>query len=175
MGKKILVGILSATLSLFMLGCGSTGDENNVKNSPVEKRTEEERYKSKEERYKSKEEYIDKLSSTIVNISVDGSIKNMRTISETGELNDIMIEELDKSNNFFQCLIDDFTSLNVPKEFAFYNEDILNNLNNAKESLEIIKSSEDKEAIKNNANKFIQSNKEIANIVDKILLYYAGC
>lgn len=168
MGKKILVGILSATLSLFMLGCGSTGDEKNVKNSPVEKTTEEERYKSEEE-------YIDKLSSTIVNISVDGSIKNMRTISETGELNDIMIEELDKSNNFFQCLIDDFTSLNVPEEFAFYNEDILNNLNNAKESLEIIKSSEDKEAIKNNANKFIKSNKEIANIVDKILLYYAGC
>lgn len=168
MGKKILVGILSATLSLFMLGCGSTGDDKNVKNSPVEKRTEEERYKSEEE-------YIDKLSSTIVNISVDGSIKNMRTISETGELNDIMIEELDKSNNFFQCLIDDFTSLNVPEEFAFYNEDILNNLNNAKESLEIIKSSEDKEAIKNNANKFIKSNKEIANIVDKILLYYAGC
>lgn len=169
------MGILSATLSLFMLGCGSTGGEKNMANGPVEKRTEEERYKSEEEKHKGEEEYIDKLSSTIVNISVDGSIKNMRTISETGELDDIMIEELDKSNNFFQCLIDDFTNLNVPEEVDFYNEDILNNLNNAKASLEIIKSSEDKEVIKNNANKFIQYNKEIANIVDKILLYYAGC
>ncbi|MDZ5255347.1 hypothetical protein [Clostridium sp. LIBA-8841] len=168
MGKKILVGILSATLSLFILGCGSVGVEKNVTNSPVEKRSEEEKQKSKEE-------YIDKLSSTIVNISVDGSINNMRTISETGELNDIMIEELNKSNNFFQSLVDDFTSLNVPEEFVSYNDDILNSLNDAKSSLEVLKNSENKEDIKNNANKFIQSNKEISHIIDKVLLYYAGC
>lgn len=168
MEKRILVGILSAILSLFMVGCGSTGAEKNITNSPVEKRSEEEKHKSEEV-------YIDKLSSTIVNISVDGSIKNMRTISETGELNDIMIEELDKSNNFFQSLINDFASLNVPEEFVPYNDDILNNLNDAKSSLEVLKNSEDKEDIKNNANKFIQSNKEISHTIDKVLLYYAGC
>ncbi len=31
---------------------------------------------------------------------VDGSIKNMRTISETGKLNNTMIEQLERSNNF---------------------------------------------------------------------------
>ncbi|EGT3615989.1 hypothetical protein FHH43_07025, partial [Clostridium perfringens] len=152
MGKKIWIGLLSVALSVFMLGCGSTNNEKGVLNKPIEKSTEDE--KNKDER-----EYIEKISSTIVNIGVDGSMKNMRTISETGELNDVMIEELDKSNNFFQCLIDDFASLNVPEEFVSYNEDILNHLNNAKDSLEIIKTSEDKEVIKSNANKFIESNK----------------
>lgn len=168
MGKKIWIGLLSVALSVFMLGCGSTNNEKGVLNKPIEKSTEDE--KNKDER-----EYIEKISSTIVNIGVDGSMKNMRTISETGELNDVMIEELDKSNNFFQCLIDDFASLNVPEEFVSYNEDILNHLNNAKDSLEIIKTSEDKEVIKSNANKFIESNKGISNIIDKVLVYYAGC
>lgn len=168
MGKKFWIGLLSVALSVFMLGCGSTSNEKGVLNKPIEKSTEDE--KNKDER-----EYIEKISSTIVNIGVDGSMKNMRTISETGELNDVMIEELDKSNNFFQCLIDDFASLNVPEEFVSYNEDILNHLNNAKDSLEIIKTSEDKEVIKSNANKFIESNKVISNIIDKVLVYYAGC
>ncbi len=31
----------------------------------------------------------------------------MRTVSETGKLNDTMIEQLERSNNFFKCLIED--------------------------------------------------------------------
>ncbi|MGM8232279.1 hypothetical protein ACSXC7_15905, partial (plasmid) [Clostridium perfringens] len=99
MGRKLLVGILWVTLSLFVLGC-STSSEKNTINIPIEKSREEE--KSKDE-----EEYIDKISSTIVNMSVDGSIKNMRTVSETGKLNNTMIEQLERSNNFFKCLIED--------------------------------------------------------------------
>lgn len=168
MGKKLLVGILSATLSIFMIGCISTSNEKVAVNNPIEKKTEEEKQKDEEE-------YIDKISSTVVNISVDGSMKNMRTISETGELDELMIKQLDKTNTFFKCLIDDFNSFDVPKDFSSYNEDIIKYLNNAKDSLERMKSSTDKEIVKSNANDFIENNRNVSNIVDKILVYYAGC
>lgn len=167
MGRKLLIGILWVTLSLLFLGCSTSG-ENNVTNIPREKSREEEKRKDEEE-------YIEKISSTIVNMSVDGSIKNMRTISETGKLNDIMIQQLERSNNFFQCLIEDFQGLKVPEEFVSYNDDILNHLNKAKTSLEIMKNSHDEETIKSNAKIFIESNKEVSNLVDKILVYYARC
>ena len=167
MGRKLLVGILWVTLSLFVLGCSASGEKNAI-NIPREKSREEEKRKDEEE-------YIEKISSTIVNMSVDGSIKNMRTISETGKLNDIMIQQLEKSNNFFQCLIEDFQGLKVPEEFVSYNDDILSHLNKAKTSLETTKNSHDEEIIKSNAKIFIESNKEVSNLVDKILVYYAGC
>ncbi|HAT4315379.1 TPA: hypothetical protein I9097_002678 [Clostridium perfringens] len=167
MGRKLLVGILWVTLSLFVLGCSTSGEKNAI-NIPREKSREEEKRKDEEE-------YIEKISSTIVNMSVDGSIKNMRTISETGKLNDIMIQQLEKSNNFFQCLIEDFQGLNVPEAFVSYNNDILSHLNKAKTSLETMKNSHDEEIIKSNAKIFIESNKEVSNLVDKILVYYAGC
>ena len=106
---------------------------------------------------------------------VDGSIKNMRTISETGKLNNTMIEQLERSNNFFKCLIEDLKGVKVPEKFASYNDDIINNLNKAKSSLEVMKNSHDEETIKSNAKIFIESNKEVSNLVDKILVYYAGC
>lgn len=167
MVRKLLVGILWVTLSLFVLGCSTSGEKNTI-NIPIEKSMEEEKHKDEEE-------YIDKISSTIVNMSVDGSIKNMRTISETGKLNDIMIQQLEKSNNFFQCLVEDFQGLKVPEAFVSYNDDILSHLNKAKTSLETMKNSHDKEIIKSNAKIFIESNKEVSNLVDKILVYYAGC
>lgn len=167
MGRKLLVGILWVTLSLFVLGCSTSGEKNAI-NIPREKSREEEKRKDEEE-------YIEKISSTIVNMSVDGSIKNIRTISETGKLNDIMIEQLEKSNNFFQCLIEDFQGLKVPEAFVSYNDDILSHLNKAKISLETMKNSHDEEIIKSNAKIFIESNKEVSNLVDKILVYYAGC
>ncbi|MCH1961378.1 hypothetical protein MCG45_00565 [Clostridium perfringens] len=167
MGRKLLVGILWVTLSLFVLGCSTSGEKNAI-NIPREKSREEEKRKDEEE-------YIEKISSTIVNMSVDGSIKNMRTISETGKLNDIMIQQLEKSNNFFQCLIEDFQGLKVPEAFVSYNDDILSHLNKAKTSLETMKNSHDEEIIKSNAKIFIESNKEVSNLVDKILVYYAGC
>ncbi|WP_300257453.1 hypothetical protein [Clostridium sp.] len=167
MGRKLLVVILWGTLSVLVLGC-STNVKKNAANISIGKNIEEEKRKDEEE-------YIEKISSTIINMRVDGSIKNMRTISETGKLNDTMIEQLEKSNNFFQCLISDFKGLNVPEEFILYNDDILYHLNNAKVSLEAMKNSDDEEIIKSNANVFIESNKAVSNIVDKILVYYAGC
>ena len=77
MVRKLLVGILWVTLSLFVLGCSTSGEKNTI-NIPIEKSMEEEKHKDEEE-------YIDKISSTIVNMSVDGSIKNMRTVFETGK------------------------------------------------------------------------------------------
>ncbi|EHK2348986.1 hypothetical protein LI058_05365 [Clostridium perfringens] len=167
MGRKLLVGILWVTLSLFVLGCSTSGEKNTI-NIPREKSREE--GKSKDE-----EEYIDKISSTIVNMSVDGSIKNMRTVSETGKLNNTMIKQLERSNNFFKCLIEDLKGVKVPEKFASYNDDIINNLNKAKTSLEAMKNSHDEETIKSNAKIFVESNKEVSNLVDKILVYYAGC
>ena len=167
MGRKLLVGILWVTLSLFVLGCSTSGEKNTI-NIHIEKSREEE--KSKDE-----EEYIDKISSTIVNMSVDGYIKNMRTVSETGKLNNTMIEQLERSNNFFKCLIEDLKGVKVPEKFASYNDDIINNLNKAKTSLEAMKNSHDEETIKSNAKIFVESNKEVSNLVDKILVYYAGC
>lgn len=108
-------------------------------------------------------------------MSVDGSIKNMRTVSETGKLNNTMIEQLERSNNFFKCLIEDLKGVKVPEKFASYNDDIINNLNKAKTSLEAMKNSHDEETIKSNAKIFVESNKEVSNLVDKILVYYAGC
>ncbi|HHD2585551.1 TPA: hypothetical protein ACOTG3_002168 [Clostridium perfringens] len=167
MGRKLLVGILWVTLSLFVLGCNTSSEKNTI-NIPIEKSREEE--KSKDE-----EEYIDKISSTIVNMSVDGSIKNMRKISETGKLNDTMIKQLEISNNFFKCLIEDLKGVSVPEAFVSYNDDIINNLNKAKSSLEAMKNSHDEEIIKSNAKIFIESNREVSNLVDKVLVYYAGC
>lgn len=167
MRRKLLIGILWVALSFFILGC-STNGEKNITNNVRDKNLEEKKHKDEEE-------YIDKISSTIVNMRVDGSIKNMRTISETGKLNNTMIEQLERSNNFFKCLIEDLKGVNVPKEFASYNEDIINNLNKAKSSLEVMKNSHDEETIKSNAKIFIESNKEVSNLVDKVLVYYAGC
>lgn len=167
MRRKLLIGILWVTLSFFILGC-STSSEKNITNNVRDKNLEEKKHKDEDE-------YIDKISSTIVNMRVDGSIKNMRTISETGKLNNTMIEQLERSNNFFKCLIEDLKGVNVPKEFASYNEDIINNLNKAKSSLEVMKNSHDEETIKSNAKIFIESNKEVSNLVDKVLVYYAGC
>ena len=48
-----------------MIGCISTSNEKVAVNNPIEKKTEEEKQKDEEE-------YIDKISSTVVNISVDG-------------------------------------------------------------------------------------------------------
>ncbi|WP_368235782.1 hypothetical protein [Clostridium perfringens] len=167
MRRKLLIGILWVALSFFILGCSTSG-EKNITNNVREKNLEEKKHKDEEE-------YIDKISSTIVNMRVDGSIKNMRTISETGKLNNTMIEQLERSNNFFKCLIEDLKGVNVPGEFASYNEDIINNLNKAKSSLEVMKNSHDEETIKSNAKIFIESNKEVSNLVDKVLVYYAGC
>ena len=167
MRRKLLIGILWVALSFFILGC-STSSEKNITNNVRDKNLEEKKHKDENE-------YIDKISSTIVNMRVDGSIKNMRTISETGKLNNTMIEQLERSNNFFKCLIEDLKGVNVPKEFASYNEDIINNLNKAKSSLEVMKNSHDEETIKSNAKIFIESNKEVSNLVDKVLVYYAGC
>lgn len=167
MGRKLLVGILWVTLSLFVLGCSTSGEKNTI-NIPIEKSMEEEKHKDEEE-------YIEKISSTIVNMSVDGSIKNMRTVFETGKLNNTMIKQLEISNNFFKCLIEDLKGVSVPEEFTSYNDDIINYLSKAKTSLEDMKNSDDEEIIKSNAKIFIESNKEVSNLVDKVLVYYAGC
>ena len=111
MGRKLLVGILWVTLSLFVLGCSTSGEKNTI-NIPREKSMEEEKHKDEEE-------YIDKISSTIVNMSVDGSIKNMRTVSETGKLNNTMIEQLEISNNFFKCLIEDLKGVKCSRKICF--------------------------------------------------------
>lgn len=41
--------------------------------------------------------------------------------------------------------------------------------------MEVMKNSHDEETIKSNAKIFVESNKEVSNLVDKILVYYAGC
>lgn len=161
MGKKLLLGMLLINLSFFILGC-NIGGERYVTDISGEKK------------HKCEEEYIEKISSAIINMRADGSIKNMREISETGNLDDDMINQLEVSNGFFKCLIEDLKDVNVPYEFSSYNNDIVNYLNEAKTSLEIMKSSDDGEVIKTNAKSFIDSNREVSNLVDKVLVSYAG-
>ena len=103
-------------------------------------------------------------------MSVDGSIKNMRKISETGKLNDTMIKQLEISNNFFKCLIEDLKGVSVPEAFASYNDDIINYLNKAKTSLEAMKNSHDEEIIKSNAKIFIESNREAVSYTHLLIL-----
>lgn len=168
MRKKILIGLLMASLSAFMFGCDSTSAEGKVASIPAEKSTEEEKHEGEDE-------YLNKISSTIVNISLDGSLRQMRTVAETGEFSDNMKEELKKSNTFFQGLIEDFENHKIPKEFEDYNEEILGYMKNAKESLEKLQEEDSIENIKEDANKFIDDNKKISNTIDKVLLYFGGC
>lgn len=168
MRRKILIGIITASLSAFFVGCGSTSPKEANVAAPIEKTTEEEKREGEDE-------YIDKISTTIVNISLDGSLRNMRAISETGEISPEMREEIKKSNTFFQCLVDDFSNSDIPEEFIDYNEEILTYLKSTKEALGNLENSESKEDIQKYADKFINDNKEISNVIDKVLLYFAGC
>lgn len=163
--RKILLGIMWIVMSFFILGCSNM--EKNLYGFFNDKNIEE--------KYKDKEKYIQKLSSTIVNMRVDGSINNMREVSETGKIDSKLFSQLEVSDNFFQCLIDDFNNLSVPEEFSTYNEEILDNLKKAKDSLDVMLVSKDENSIKENAKVFIQSNKEISNIVDRLLIYYENC
>lgn len=165
MRKKIFLGILTASLSVFIFGCSSTNAELKGKIIPLEKSTEKE----------DEGEYLDKISSTIVNISLDGSLRQMRTVAETGEFSEDMKEELKKSKIFFQGLINEFENYNVPKKFEEYNDEILVYMKNAKKSLENLQQVVSREDIKKEANKFIDNNKEISNRIDKVLLYFSGC
>lgn len=171
MRKKFFLCVLTASLSVFLFGCGSTNYELKGKNIPLEKSAEKE-----------VEEYLNKISSTIVNISLDGSLRQMRSVAENGEFSENMKEELKKSKVFFQELINEFENYNVPQNFEQYNEEILIHMKKANEALENLQKAstlEDielvKEDIKKEANNFIDNNKEVSNIIDKVLLYFTGC
>lgn len=168
MRRKIIIGLLTVYLLALLVGCESIRVEQLKTDTPMKKST-------KEKDYKDKDEYIDKISTTRVNISVDGSLRNMRTVAETGEISLEMREELKKSNTFFQCLVDDFSNLNIPKDFVDYNEEILTYLKKAKESLVKLEALDNKEDIKKYADEFISDNRQISSIIDKVLLYFAGC
>lgn len=165
MRKKFLTGLLIASLSAFMFGCNSTSNEVSI---PEEKTTGKEKQQGEDE-------YLSKISSTIVNISLHGSLRQMRTVAETGEFSDNIKEELKKSNIFFQGLIEDFENHKIPKQLEDYNEEILGYIKNAKESLEKLQEEDSKDSIKEYANKFIEDNTKISNTIDKILLYFGGC
>lgn len=163
MRKSFLLSIMWIGMSFFILGCNSS-NEGDLYGFFKEKNIEE--------KYNDKEKYVEKLSSAIVNIRGDGSINSMRSLSETGILDEVLLSQLEISNNFFDCLIKDFDSLIVPEEFSSYNDHILINLKKAKKSLEIMLSTKDENIIKENAKVFIESNKEACNLLDKVLIYY---